>query len=203
MYARVSIFGNLRPSALTVPREALIRGGERDRLVVALGQGRFRVHEVLAGMESGEWVEIIAGIAEGDQVVTSAQFLLDSEASLAGSIQRLQGGAEVGGPQAPVRVFANGWVEDVNLERRRLRVSHGPIDQLGWPSMTMEFKVDPQVALDQVVVGGNIQFVLRQGDAGEFVIEQTQAGQATAPEPDPDSEPEPEQEAEPMEHDHG
>jgi Cu(I)/Ag(I) efflux system membrane fusion protein len=203
MYARVSIFGSLLPSALTVPREALIRGGARDRLVVALGEGRFRVHEVLTGMESGEWVEIIAGIAEGDQVVTSAQFLLDSEASLAGSIQRLQGGAEVGGPQAPVRVFANGWVEDVNLERRRLRVSHGPIDQLGWPSMTMEFKVDPQVALDQVVVGENIQFVLRQGDAGEFVIEQAQAGQAPEPAPDPDSEPEPEQEAEPMEHDHG
>jgi Cu(I)/Ag(I) efflux system membrane fusion protein len=198
MYARVSIFGSLLPSALTVPREALIRGGERDRLVVALGQGRFRVHEVLAGMESGEWVEIIAGIAEGDQVVTSAQFLLDSEASLAGSIQRLQGGAEAGGPQAPVRVFANGWVEDVNLERRILRVSHGPIDRLGWPSMTMEFKVEPQVALDQVTVGDNIQFVLRQGHAGEFVIEQTQAGQG----PEPGVEPEPMQKPEPMDHEH-
>ncbi|HSM68751.1 MAG TPA: copper-binding protein, partial [Xanthomonadales bacterium] len=73
-------------------------------------------------------------------------------------------------------------------------------DQLGWPSMTMEFKVDPQVPLDQVVVGENIQFVLRQGVAGEFVIEQTQAGPPPPSEPDPDLEREPE--PEPMEHDH-
>ncbi len=89
MYAQVSIYGKLQPNALSIPLEALIRAPYRDRVVVSLGDGKFRVHEVMTGMESGEWVEIIAGIEEGDKIVTSAQFLLDSEASLVGSIRRL------------------------------------------------------------------------------------------------------------------
>ncbi|MCH8226841.1 MAG: efflux RND transporter periplasmic adaptor subunit [Proteobacteria bacterium] len=95
MYARVSIYGKLQPNALSIPLEALIRAPYRDRVVVSLGDGKFRVHEVTTGMESGEWVEIIAGIEEGDKIVTSAQFLLDSEASLVGSIRRLDSTPEM------------------------------------------------------------------------------------------------------------
>lgn len=95
MYARVSIYGKLQPNALSIPLEALIRAPYRDRVVVSLGDGKFRVHEVTTGMESGEWVEIIAGIEEGDKIVTSAQFLLDSEASLVGSIRRLDSAPEM------------------------------------------------------------------------------------------------------------
>ena len=95
MYARVSIYGKLQPNALSIPMEALIRAPYRDRVVVSLGDGKFRVHEVMTGMESGEWVEIIAGIEEGDKIVTSAQFLLDSEASLVGSIRRLDSAPEM------------------------------------------------------------------------------------------------------------
>ncbi|NIN58526.1 MAG: efflux RND transporter periplasmic adaptor subunit [Xanthomonadales bacterium] len=179
MYARVSLFGRLRPSALTIPREALIRGGERDRVVVSIGDGRFHVHEVLTGMESGEWVEIVAGIEEGDQVVTSAQFLLDSEASLAGSIHRLESDPMRAGSEEPVRAFGSGWIDAVDVESRKLRVSHGPIDQLGWPSMTMDFKVDSGVDLDAFEVGQDIQFSLRQSHAGEFVIEHARLRQAT------------------------
>jgi Cu(I)/Ag(I) efflux system membrane fusion protein len=172
MYARVSIFGRLRASALSVPREALIRGPERDRVVIALGDGRFSVHEVLTGMESGDWVEIVAGIEEGDEVVTSAQFLLDSEASLTGSIHRLDAERQYAASDRPVRVFASGAIQEVDQAARKLRVSHGPIDQLGWPSMTMDFRVDPTVELDGLSVGESIRFTLRQEHAGEFVIEQ-------------------------------
>ena len=172
MYARVSIYGRLRPSALAIPREALIRAPDADRVVVSLGDGQFRVHEVLTGMESGEWVEIVSGLSAGDLVVTSAQFLLDSEASLAGSIQRLDSAAVFSGSITPVRAFASGRVDDVNLSERRLRVTHGPIDQLGWPGMTMEFDVDSQVDLSTFAVGQDIRFVLRQDHAGEFAIEQ-------------------------------
>ena len=57
MYARVTIFGKSHPSALSIPREALIRGQDVDRVVVALGDGNFTVHEVMSGIESGNWVE--------------------------------------------------------------------------------------------------------------------------------------------------
>ncbi len=171
MYARVSIYGKLHPNALSIPREALIRAPDRDRVVVALGDGKFRVFEVMTGMESGEFVEILAGIEEGDEIVTSAQFLLDSEASLAGSIQRLD--------SAPIRleerraatVFASGRVEAVDAERSHIRISHGPIDQLGWPSMTMEFDTLPGVDLSTVRAGQEVRFQLKQEHAGEYVIE--------------------------------
>lgn len=171
MYARVSIYGKLHPNALSIPREALIRAPARDRVVLSLGDGKFRVHEVMTGMESGEWVEIIAGITAGDEVVTSAQFLLDSEASLMGSIRRLNALPEVAQKREPGAVFASGRVEAVDLERNRIRVSHGPIDQLGWPSMTMEFDVLPGVDLNNIGEGQDIRFTLKQQHAGEYVIE--------------------------------
>jgi len=170
MYARVSIFGRLRPRALSIPRQALIRGAESDRVVVSLGEGRFEVHEVLTGMESGEWVEIVAGISAGDRVVTSAQFLIDSEASLAGSIVRLGQVNDMPEDDEPVKAFGNGWIEEIKVAEGRMRVSHGPIDALGWPAMNMELEVEPQVDLTTFEIGQDIQFQLKQGSSGRFVI---------------------------------
>ncbi|MEJ2534863.1 MAG: efflux RND transporter periplasmic adaptor subunit [Gammaproteobacteria bacterium] len=170
MYAEVTIYGKLRPRALTVPREALIRGPDRDRVAVALGDGRFEVREVLTGLESGSWVEIVAGLREGEPVVTSAQFLIDSEASLAGSIVRLDPGHHREAGEPPVSAVANGWIEDIEPGERRMRIAHGPIDALGWPAMNMMFEVEPQVDLAAFEVGQNIRFQLRQTEAGDFVI---------------------------------
>lgn len=182
MYARVSIYGRLRPNALSIPREALIPAPGRDRVVVALGDGKFHVREVMTGLESGEFVEILAGISEGDEIVTSSQFLIDSEASLAGSIQRLESIKQAPELREMGAVFASGRVEDVDLEQRRIRVSHGPIEVLGWPSMTMVFDVKPGVDLEQVQAGRNIRFTLVQELAGEYVMEQLYTGENEADE---------------------
>jgi len=177
MYARVSIFGRLKPNALSIPREALIPAPGRDRVVIAMGEGRFQVHEVMTGLESGEYVEILAGISEGDEVVTSAQFLIDSEASLAGSIRRLESVDPLPEQRELGEVFASGRVDDVDHENRRVRVSHGPIDVLGWPSMTMVFDIKPAVDLAGVKVGQGIRFSLVQQHAGEYVIEHIYSGE--------------------------
>jgi len=177
MYARVSIYGRLKPHALSIPREALIRTPGRDRVVVAVGDGRFHVHEVMTGMESGEFVEILAGISEGDAIVTSAQFLIDSEASITGSIKRLDSVTHLPEEQKLEAVFGSGRVDDVDREARRIRISHGPIEALGWPSMTMTFNVRPQVDLNQVETGQDIRFALLQEHAGEYVIERINSGE--------------------------
>jgi Cu(I)/Ag(I) efflux system membrane fusion protein len=177
MYARVSIYGKLKPNALSISREALIRAPGRDRVVVALGSGRFRVHEVLAGLESGSFVEILAGLEEGDEIVTSSQFLIDSEASLAGSIQRLGAAEAVPEERTPGPVFASGWVEQVDPAERQLRIAHGPIEALGWPSMTMVFDVRPSVDLAGISAGQDIRFVLEQEQAGHYVLSQVFPGQ--------------------------
>ena len=90
MYANVKIFGGPKNDVLVIPIEALIRTGREERVVIAAGEGRFESRMVRAGMESGEWVEIIAGIEAGENVVVSGQFLIDSEANLKASMKRMQ-----------------------------------------------------------------------------------------------------------------
>ncbi len=171
MYASVSIFGKTHQAALSVPREAIIRSPIRNRVVVALGDGRFRVHEVMTGIESGDWIEIIAGIERGDEVVTSAQFLIDSEASLTGSIRRLTAIEPTDQPAPESAVFASGRVEAIDLPGRRLRMTHGPIEALGWPSMTMEFDVEAGVDLDAVHLGQSIHFSIHADSEGTYLID--------------------------------
>ena len=76
--------------ATFIPREALIRTGSRNAVVLALGEGRFQPVEVSPGIETDDWVEIRHGIKAGDVVVTSGQFLIDSEASVRASFSRMQ-----------------------------------------------------------------------------------------------------------------
>lgn len=90
MFARVIIEGDPVDDVVHVPREALIRGGKVNRVVVALGQGRFQSRAVELGIESGDRVVIRKGIAAGDRVVTSAQFLIDSESNIDSALQRLE-----------------------------------------------------------------------------------------------------------------
>lgn len=90
MYSEVELFGAATEPVLNIPREALIRAGKSDRVVLALGEGRFRPANVTPGMESGDRIEIISGLREGELVVTSGQFLFDSEASLNASFLRME-----------------------------------------------------------------------------------------------------------------
>lgn len=100
MFAEVAILGAAASkSALFIPREALIRTGSRNAVVLALGEGRFQPVAVTPGVESGDWIEIYHGIKEGDIVVTSGQFLIDSEASVRASFSRMQS-TEPGAPGA-------------------------------------------------------------------------------------------------------
>jgi len=101
MLANVVLVGEAGEPAVMIPRSALIRGGREDRVVVALGDGRFAPRRVTAGAESGDRVAIRAGLAAGEQVVVAGQFLLDSEANLRAGMDRL-------GPEEPAPQSAAG-----------------------------------------------------------------------------------------------
>jgi Cu(I)/Ag(I) efflux system membrane fusion protein len=88
MYVRLVIHGAETGETVNVPREALIRGGRVDRLVLATGEGRFKAVPVQAGIESGDRVQILEGIKAGDEVVVSGQFLIDSESNIDAEILR-------------------------------------------------------------------------------------------------------------------
>ncbi len=89
MYAEVKLVATPKQHILYIPIEALIRTGEEDRVIIAQGEGRFDARVVTAGIESGEYIEIIKGLTADETVVTSGQFLIDSEASLKASFSRM------------------------------------------------------------------------------------------------------------------
>lgn len=89
MYAMITLPVEPMQNVLSIPKEALIQTEEGIRVVVSLGKGRFRVQPVVPGIESGSRVEILSGLHEGERVVSSGEFLIDSEASIKASLQRL------------------------------------------------------------------------------------------------------------------
>jgi Cu(I)/Ag(I) efflux system membrane fusion protein len=89
MFADVVIYGGPKHNVLVIPQEALIETGERTSVVTALGEGRFQPVDVVTGMRRGGRVEILSGLQEGDEIVTSGQFLIDSESSLQASFSRM------------------------------------------------------------------------------------------------------------------
>ncbi|MDP5325465.1 MAG: efflux RND transporter periplasmic adaptor subunit [Litorivicinaceae bacterium] len=89
MFADMAIATQDAVATLVVPSEAVIRTGHQDRVVLALGAGRFKSVAVKLGAVSANQIEILSGLSEGDLIVTSAQFLIDSESSKASDFKRM------------------------------------------------------------------------------------------------------------------
>lgn len=167
MFARVTIFGSGTAPVLHVPREALIRGGTVDRVVLALGDGRFRAQPVDVGIESGDRVEIRAGIAEGDTVVTSGQFLIDSESNIESAIARLD---DSGATQLPDRVRIGAVIQRTDPKNSSVTLQHDPVPAWSWPSMTMAFSVDDPALLSGLEAGQPVEVVIERKPDGRHSI---------------------------------
>lgn len=92
MYVNVELQGRVIPDALVIPSEAVIRSGERTIVFVVRGEGRFEPREIRVGEEGGpenRYVRVLSGLLDGERVVTSAQFMLDSESRLQEAIQKM------------------------------------------------------------------------------------------------------------------
>jgi Cu(I)/Ag(I) efflux system membrane fusion protein len=89
MFADLQFAGTAGESHPLLPDEALIATGNDARVIVALGEGRFQPVRVTTGRSAGGRTEILSGLSGGERVVVSGQFLLDSEASLSGALDRL------------------------------------------------------------------------------------------------------------------
>jgi len=93
MFAEVRFKIEQTPNAILVPDSAVLRSGERNTVFVDLGDGRFAPREVTLGARTDDYrYAVISGLAVGDRVVVSGQFLLDSESQLREAIQKMVGG---------------------------------------------------------------------------------------------------------------
>ena len=166
MFATVHLGGEPRP-ALIVPSEAVIRTGKRALVMLAGDGGRFQPVEVQLGREDGDRTEILTGLSEGQKVVASGQFLIDSEASLSGLQARpLAAGASK--PAASATLYeSRGRIE--TLTAGSITLSHDAVPAIGWPAMTMTFKLDPSGLAEGMKTGDRVTFGFDQGPDGPVV----------------------------------
>lgn len=175
LFATVQFAGSETP-ALLVPTEALIRTGRRTLVMAAREGGRYAPVEVRTGRESGGRTEILAGLAEGDKVVASGQFLLDSEASLAGLRPRTvapRPAARTHDHSAAVLHRSTGRVEQVSPAA--VTLSHAAIPSAGWPAMTMRFPLAGPALAAGLEVGDRVAFAFEQTPEGPVVREMSKA----------------------------
>lgn len=159
MFASLHLTRAFAP-VLQVPAEAVIRSGSQDRVVLALGDGRFKSVAVRLGAREGELQAIVEGVEEGDKVVSSAQFLIDSESSQRSDFLRMSA-------LRPDSVWAEGTI--TAIDGRHVTLSHQAIPQWQWPAMEMEFLLAEGVELGALKVGSPLRFEMhQQGD--DYVI---------------------------------
>jgi len=181
MLLRMQVAG-LSTARLVVPAEAVIRTGTRAVAIVRRTDGSFEPREVQLGTDLGDTVEVTSGLTEGDQVVASGQFLIDSEArvkSVLGAMTTAAAPAAAPSASAPAMPagvhVAEGKVESV--EGDSITISHGPVPSLKWPPMTMGFAKPSAKAFPDVKPGDTVQFQFREGGpAGYELVSVTRKG---------------------------
>ncbi len=151
---------------LAVPSEAVIRTGRRNLVILAEEGGRFRPVEVVTRGEAGGLTRISSGLTEGQQVVASGQFLIDSEASLAGITA--QGPASAPLSAVPALHEADATVEAISATEATL--THGAFESLHMPGMTMPFPLADAAVAKGIHVGDKVRVGVRESASG-LVIE--------------------------------
>ncbi len=183
MYASVDIHA---PSeeVLKVPRAAVIRLPDSNRVVIDQGEGRFKSINVSLGRSDNDHFEVTEGLSAGDEVVVSAQFLIDSESSKESDFMRMsapdtddhsmhmamddEGQAMDNSDNSASSATVNGRLEAIDREARTLTIHRDAIEKWNRPAATMTFAVAPDIEIDALSPGQHLRFTFEVGD--DFVI---------------------------------
>ncbi|TDX22551.1 Cu(I)/Ag(I) efflux system membrane fusion protein [Modicisalibacter xianhensis] len=200
MFASVAIRGPAQ-THLQVPVEAVLRGGEYDYVLVAEDNGGFTPQRVVIGTESQGRVALIEGTHEGQRVVASGQFLIDSEASLAGALDRLgiakaKGGAskdstnvaDTGGIHVPTMQGMN--MPDMDI-RDQGTIKAGPITGRGKVEAISSGQITlshepipalgwPAMTMPFELVNLSVATGLQLGDSVTFTLQEGEVGYVIA-----------------------
>lgn len=172
MLMRVRLGAEKSTSRLLVPTEAVITSGKRSVVLVAGENNSMQPVVVMTGRDIGDDTEILSGLTEGQKVVTSGQFLIDSEANLKSVLPKFTGeqtNASIQPPATAGPIYRGvGKVEMVAPEA--LTISHNPIPELKWGVMTMDFNKPRPDAFAEVKPGQDIEFSFTETKEG-YVLE--------------------------------
>jgi len=172
MFAQVTIYTSNDTRALLIPKEALIRTGSQNRVVLALGGGSFKSVAVTVGRFDNDSVEILSGLAEGEYIVSSAQFLLDSESSKSSDFMRMNHvSMDMTQNSEVISATTRGVINSVMIGHRMVNISREAIDKWQRPAAKLDFLVDDALDMQSFTKGDEIDFTFEiRGD--DFVITQ-------------------------------
>lgn len=166
MFAHISIQTAPSSPVLNVPESAVIRTGEQNRVVLALGEGRFKSVEVTLGATMAGRVAILNGLYPEDKVVTAAQFMLDSESSISSDFLRMTP------PKMGIinEVWVSARLQEVDSEQRLLTFRHAPIREWQQDEMLMQVPADSALDLDVLQGITDLQLRLTGANMGELKV---------------------------------
>ncbi|MEW6163947.1 MAG: efflux RND transporter periplasmic adaptor subunit [Pseudomonadota bacterium] len=167
MYANVDLKVSAGGTVTTVPISAVIDSGTRQRVIVQKEAGRFEPRDVKLGLRGDDYVEVREGVREGEQVVVSANFLIDSESNLKAALNAMSEPE-----QKPVSHHAVGVFESVDARTGMALITHEPVASLKWPAMTMEFAPANPALVEKIRPGAPVAFEFVERKPGEWVITQ-------------------------------
>ncbi|HEX6828888.1 MAG TPA: efflux RND transporter periplasmic adaptor subunit [Burkholderiales bacterium] len=169
MYANVEFSTGARRQVLAVPDSAVLDSGTRKLVLVERAPGRFEPRQVKTGLRGDQYVEILDGIGEGENVVVAANFLIDAESNLKAALGGF-GSADGGGARPPQRHAGRATVNRVDAQAGTVGLTHGPVPTLNWPPMTMDFRVKDPVLLRQLKPGQEVEIEIVQEGPADFVL---------------------------------
>ncbi|HAS6065494.1 TPA: efflux RND transporter periplasmic adaptor subunit [Vibrio vulnificus] len=165
MFANITLQPVSDSEVLTVPKSSVIRSGGMTRVVLAEGEGKYRSARIETGREADDKVEVLLGLNQGDRIVTSAHFMLDSESSQSADLSRING-VEAAAETA----WAKGEITDLMADHGMLTINHQPVPEWNWPGMTMNFNAAQGVDLSALQKGQAIEFEMQKTDDGQYQI---------------------------------
>jgi Cu(I)/Ag(I) efflux system membrane fusion protein len=175
MFTNITFHSDEQEKTMVIPTEALIRTGKQDRVVLSLGQGSYKSVEVSVGQFGETSVEILDGLSVADRVVSSGQFLLDSESSKSSDFKRMMVGDstdELATSQDDnSQATTQGIVNAVMAEQRMVNITRAAIDKWQRPIATVDFRVADHITLSKFVTNAFVEFVFEVND-NEFLITQ-------------------------------
>lgn len=170
MFAQVSIASRKQSAKVVIPQDALIRTGTQDRVVLALGEGRFKSVAVTVGRFDSDSVEILTGLAAGERVVSSGQFLLDSESSKSSDFKRFHhehaekttstsnNMAVMHTPTQVSSAQTTGTVNAIMVKEYKINISRAAIEKWQRPPATLDFLIEPTLDISSLTQGDVIAF---------------------------------------------
>lgn len=174
MFTNITIHVNSTQQSIIIPREAVIRTEKQDRVVLALGEGKFKSIEVKLGTFGNDSVEVVKGLEAGQRIVTSAQFLIDSESSKKSGFKRMsqinQSNDTSNNEADEESVWVEATIKSVMAHHNMLNVSHGPVKEWGWPSMTMDLDTAENLDLSTVKKGMTVHIQITKYSDDSYLI---------------------------------